>query len=250
MIDFHSHILPQIDDGAQNIKMSLDMLSESYRQGVRTVVATPHCYIANEYDIDIFLEKREKSYNILKKAMAEDGRDLPEIVLGCELQISKNVYHFEKLRPLCIENTDYILVEMPYGKWTEDCYDYLYELTLKGMRPIMAHIERFIGKKKDFHNLYSLDLLYQVNADSFLSPFVKRHLPDLFEKGIIQLLGSDMHNTTRRATHMKNAVERIVNGYGDGLVNYLMTNARKVINNESVEILRFEKMSFFRKFKL
>ena len=62
MIDFHSHILPQIDDGAQNIKMSLDMLSESYRQGVRTVVATPHCYIANEYDIDIFLERREKSY--------------------------------------------------------------------------------------------------------------------------------------------------------------------------------------------
>ena len=250
MIDFHSHILPQIDDGAANVKISLDMLSDSYSQGVRTVVATPHCYIANEHDIDVFLEKRKKSYEILKNAMMADSREFPEIVLGCELQISKNVYNFEKLRPLCIENTDYILVEMPYGRWTEDCYDYLYALTLKGMRPIMAHIERFMSRKRDFHNLYSLDLLYQVNADSFLSPFIRRHLPDLFEKGIVQLLGSDMHNTTRRASHMKSAVERIIKGYSKNLIDYMMINAQKVLDNERVEIIRFEKMSFFIKFKL
>ena len=250
MIDFHSHILPQIDDGAQNVKVSLDMLSESYRQGVRTIVATPHCRITNEQDIDNFLEKREKSYDMLKKAMATDKRIFPKIVLGCELQIAKNVHNFERLRTLCIENTNYILVEMPYEKWNEDCYDFLYKLTLKGMRPIIAHIERFLGKKKEFYNLYSLDLLYQVNADSFLSPFMKRNLPNLFEKGAIQLLGSDMHNTTRRATHMKNAVERIIKGYSQNLVDYMMTNAEKVLNNEKVEIVRFEKMSFFRKFKL
>ncbi len=250
MIDFHSHILPNIDDGAENVKVSLDMLSESYSQGVRTVVATPHCYIANEYDIDVFLEKREQSYNTLKIAMAADNRKFPEIVLGCEIQVSKNVHHFDKLRPLCIENTDYILIEMPYGRWNEDCYDYLYELTLKGMRPIMAHIERFIGKKKEFYNLYSLDLLYQVNADSFISPLMRKYLPDLFEKGTLQLIGSDMHNTTRRSTHMKGAIERIIKGYGRDRVKYLMDNAERVLNNEQIEIVRFEKMPFFKKLKL
>lgn len=250
MIDFHSHILPQIDDGAQNVKVSLDMLSESYRQGVRTVVATPHCRITNEQDIDVFLERREQSYNMLKRAMAGDGREFPQIVLGCELQIPKNVCHFEKLSLLCIENTNYILIEMPYENWNEDCYDFLYKLTLKGMRPIIAHIERFLGKKKEFYNLYSLDLLYQVNADSFISPLMKRNLPDLFEKGALQLIGSDMHNTNHRATHMKYAIERIIKGYGENLVDYMMTNAKKVLNNEQVEIKRFEKMSFFRKFKL
>ncbi len=250
MIDFHSHILPQIDDGAQNVKVSLDMLSESYRQGVRTVVATPHCCITNEQDIDVFLERRAQSYSMLKRAMARDDRNFPQIVLGCELQIPKNFCHFEKLGLLCIENTNYILIEMPYENWNEDCYDFLYKLTFKGMRPIIAHIERFLGKKKEFYNLYSLDLLYQVNADSFLAPLIKRNLPDLFEKGAIQLLGSDMHNTTRRATHMKNAVERMIKGYGENLVDYMMSNAQKVLNNEQVEIIRFEKMSFFRKFKL
>ena len=250
MIDFHSHILPQIDDGAQNVKVSLDMLSESYRQGVRTVVATPHCHIKSEHDIDIFFKARELSYNMLKRAMAKDGRKFPEIVLACELQIPENIRHLDKLLPLCIENTNYILVEMPYERWSEDCYDFLYKLTLKGMRPIIAHIERFLNKKKEFYNLYSLDLLYQVNADSFLAPLTKRNLPELFENGAIQLLGSDMHNTTRRATHMKNAVERIIKGYSENLVDYLMTNAERVLNNEQVDIVRFEKMSFLRKFKL
>ena len=59
-----------------------------------------------------------------------------------------------------------------------------------------------------------------------------------------------MHNTTRRATHMKNAVERIIKGYSENLVDYLMTNAERVLNNEQVDIVRFEKMSFLRKFKL
>ncbi len=247
MIDFHSHILPQIDDGAQNVKTSLDMLAESYNQGIRTVVATPHCYISNESDIDIFLEKREKSYNFLKAAMQNDPRKLPKVVLGCELQISKNVSNFEKLYPLCIENTNYILIEMPYTRWNEDCYDYLYLLLLKGMRPIMAHIERFMNRKKEFHNLFSLDLLYQVNADSFLSPFIRRSIPDLFSKGAVQLLGSDMHSTNRRTTRMKKAAERIIKGYGKNYLDYMMNNAELVLKNESVKIKRFEKMSFFKK---
>ncbi len=250
MIDFHSHILPQIDDGAQNVQISLDMLAESYRQGVRTVIATPHCRIASEKDIDIFLEKRKKSYEILKDAIKKDQRKLPEIVLGCELQVSGNVRHFEKLLPLCIENTNYILIEMPYTRWHEDCYDFLYELLLNGMRPIMAHIERFLNKKKDFYNLYSLDLLYQVNADSFLSPLVRRQIPELFSSGAIQFLGSDMHNTTRRPTRMQKASERIVKSYGTPCFERLMNNAALALNNEPVPVIRYEKMSFFKKMKV
>ena len=250
MIDFHSHILPQLDDGAPNVNTSLDMLSESYRQGVKTVIATPHCYVASENDIDIFLENRKRSYELLKSAMANDKRQFPEIILGCELQISKNIHHFEKLRSLCIENTDYILIEMPYTRWNEDCYDYLYALLLKGMRPIIAHIERFISRKKEFHNLYSLDLLYQVNADSCLSPFFRRHIPDLFTIGSVQFLGSDMHNNNRRPTHMKKAADRIIKSYGKSRLNYLMKNAELVLKNEDIEIKRFGKMSFFKKLKV
>ena len=247
MIDFHSHILPEIDDGAQSVEMSLEMLAESYNQGVRTVIATPHCYISHESDIDEFIQEREQSYKILMHAIAKDKRTFPNIVLGSEVQVSTNVHHFEKIFPLCIENTNYILIEMPYTKWTEDCYDFIYDLLIKGMRPIIAHIERYISRRKEFHNLFSFDLLYQVNADSFFSPLVKRHIPDLFTMGSVQFLGSDMHNTTRRPTNMKKAADRIIKSYGRSRLNYLMNNAELVLKNEPVIRRNYEPMSFFKK---
>lgn len=247
MIDFHSHILPNIDDGAKNVHMSLEMLVDSYKQGVKTVVATPHCYIREDSDIDTFLKKRDSSYKLLKEAINNETRPLPNIILGAEVQILSGNIHFEKLKPLCIENTDYILIEMPYTKWNEDCYDNLYLLYLKGMKPIIAHIERFLNKKKDFINLYSLDLVYQINADSFLSPFIRRHIPELFFSGTAQLLGSDMHNTSKRPSHFKKACDRIVKSYGKDRLKYMMDNAEKILNNEPSENKRFEKMSYFKK---
>lgn len=250
MIDFHSHILPHIDDGARNVEMSLDMLADSYKQGVRTVIATPHCFISNEQDIDIFLKKREDSFNELTCAIANDKRDFPDIILGSEVQISKGVSDFSKMHKLCIHGTNYILIEMPYRKWNEDCFDYLYELLRNGMRPIIAHVERYVSRKKEFYNFYSLDLVYQVNADSFLAPFLKRHIPDLFAMGNVQLLGSDMHNTLKRPSRMGIARDRIRKSYGPERYAHLMKNAELVLKNEPVPKIRYENMSFFKKLKV
>lgn len=250
MIDFHSHFLPQIDDGAQKVSTSLDMLSESYKQGVRTVIATPHCEINTEDDIDVFLQSRSKSFKILKDAMAKDDRKFPEIVLGCEYQISKPCRNFEKLRSLCIENTNYILVEMPYSQWNENYYDYLYDLTLNGMRPIIAHVERFLNQKKKFYNLFSLDLLYQVNTGSFLSSSTRRHIPDLFTCGAVQFIGSDMHNMDNRPQNMKEVTERILKSYGDSCLNSLLDNAEAALRNEPIQRRHYEQMPFFKKLRV
>lgn len=250
MIDFHSHILPHMDDGAKDVKTSLDMLADSYLQGVRKVVATPHCIITNEEVIDIFLERRKESFDELTSAMALDARDFPEIVLGCEVQIAGGVSNFEKLKKLCISNTNYILIEMPYKKWNEDNFDQLYSLLIKGMKPIIAHVERYMNRRNEFYNFYSLDLIYQVNADSFLSPFMRRNIPDLFTMGIVQLLGSDMHNLSRRPSRMGSARDRIIKSYGIERFNLLMENAELVLKNEPVERIRYEQMPFFKKLKV
>ena len=250
MIDFHSHILPHMDDGAQNVQISLDMLADSYLQGVRTVVATPHCIITKEEDIDIFLERRNDSYKELMSAIALDERDFPDIVLGCEAQIAGGITNLEKMRELCIFDTNYILIEMPYKKWNEDNFDHLYSLLIKGMKPIIAHIERYMNRRNEFHNFYALDLIYQVNADSFLSPFLRRNIPDLFTMGSVQLLGSDMHNLSRRPSRMGFAKDRIIKSYGIERFNLLMENAELVLKNEPVERIRYEQMSFFKKLKV
>lgn len=250
MIDFHSHVLPGIDDGAKDINTSLDMLANSYEQGVKTVVATPHCYLTNEKSIPIFIKKREQGYKLLKEAIKNDERKFPNIVLGCELRVSNEAPKPEELRKLCIENTDYIMVEMPYDEWNANYYDFIYTLILGGMKPIMAHIERFLDHYSDFHNLYSFDLIYQVNADSFIHPAMKRKLPKLFEDGAIHLIGSDMHDMNKRPPSIKKAANRIIKGYGKYRLNYLMDNAYAVLENKRIDTLCFGKLGFMDMLKL
>ena len=250
MIDFHSHILPGIDDGAPSVKMSLNMLSESYNQGVRTMVATPHCYINKEVQLESYNAARLKSLKILKDGMEKVPGNYPEIKLGCELRVMDEITDAEALKPLCIENTNYILVEMPYKKWSMNHYDFLYALLLKGMRPVMAHIERFREHKNEFGNLFSLDLLYQVNADAFISGGMKRFVPYLFEHGAAQVIGSDMHNVTSRTSHMKDAQRAIISGYGEDRWNYMQNNAESILENKQVMPVSFPKMGFLEKLKL
>ena len=148
MVDIHSHILPGIDDGSESVEMSIQMLRDSMAQGVDTVISTSHCYLREESDIDAFLEKRQKSYDILTKAVQKEKNPLPKIRLGAEVRIDNDVSRFKNLEKLCIEGTNYILIEMSYSKWHQSVYDALYSMTLKNMRPVMAHIERFLLMKK------------------------------------------------------------------------------------------------------
>lgn len=250
MFDFHSHVLSGIDDGSKSIEMSLDMLHDSFTQGVTTVVATPHCYLMEEKNISSFLKKRNDSFNLLKKAMEEDAREFPKIKLGCELRIMTPISDMGKLKDLCIEGTNYILVEMPHKKWTVDYYDYLYALLLRGMRPIIAHIDRFLEHKKEFLNLYSMDLVYQVNADAFIKSPVKYEVSKLFEHGAVHILGSDMHDDTKRVSHMKKAYNAIIKGYGEERWDYLHQNGINILNNDDILKVNFEKKSFWETLKL
>ena len=250
MIDFHSHILPGIDDGAKDIKTSLDMLSESFEQGVKIVVATPHCHLMGENSVEKFLKRRKESYDKLKKAIEEDGRKFPQIVMGCELRVAKEYPETQDLKKLCIENTNYIMVEMPYEKWNAGNYDFIYGLILRGMRPIVAHMERYFNYRDDFHNLYSLDLLYQVNAESFIRSSTKRKIPKLFEEGAIHIIGSDMHDMENRPSYMKKASVKITTAYGGYRLKYLMKNAERILKNENVDTMCFGKLSIWDFLKL
>ena len=250
MIDFHSHILPGIDDGAQSVEMSLNMLSESYNQGVRTIIATPHCYINKETQFEKYNAGRLQSFKRLKEAIENNPGNYPQIKLGCELRVMDEITDAKVLKPLCIENTNYILVEMPYKKWSMSHYDFLYALLLNGMRPVMAHIERFRAYKNEFGNLFSLDLLYQVNADAFISNAMKRFMPYLFEHGAAQVIGSDMHNVTSRTSHMKEAQKAVARGYGQARWDYMQDNAGLILENKQIEPVAFPKMGFLEKLKL
>ena len=115
MIDFHSHILPGIDDGSKDVAESLAMLSALKEQGVDTVVATPHFY-ANHHSVEEFLRRRQKAMDRLSAELSEGA---PTIVLGAEVRYYEGISHLQNLESLCIGDSKLLLLEMPFYKWTE-----------------------------------------------------------------------------------------------------------------------------------
>lgn len=235
MIDFHSHILPSIDDGATDCTMSIKMLKDAYNAGIHTVVSTSHCYPKTEADIENFLQKRADAYANLKQAISSE-ENIPKIVLGCEVNVSTDLAELKNIKKLCIENTDYLLVEMPHGGWEEWMVDSVYKLTLLGIRPIMAHIDRYMFHDKElFRALSELGFLYQVNSDLFVSKGVKRIANHIIHSGHLHILGSDMHNITTRKSTLAKAIKVLSKRYGEDAVRQIYSNSVGILNNEEIE---------------
>lgn len=238
MIDLHSHALPEFDDGSESIEMSLEMLSKSYEQGVRTVVLTPHFHAYQEQEYRQALEKRSICYQRLLAAVKKYQKPLPKLLLGCELALTGEVLAPELLRELCIENTDYMLVEMPYTPWTQQHFNSLDRLSLK-YRIILAHIERFWDYQKHFSKLLEYDPIFQVNATSFdgAAPFAV--IRCLMQNGMVQVIGTDMHNTDSRPPNLSAGFASLERYFGAACAEDLKRNAEKVLQNQSVELKSF-----------
>ena len=249
MIDIHSHILPNFDDGAKDAGVSLEMLKESFRQGVDTVVSTSHCYPKEQKGIDAFIKKRADRFSELEKIMAQSDTPLPGIVPGCELHLMSDISEYDGLEKLCIGDTKYILLEMPYTPWNEGVFDIIYKTELRGFVPVIAHIDRFLYQDKALLNsLFEFDVLYQVNADTIIDKRQRRNVDMLFETGKIHFIGSDMHNMTKRPPCLEAAKAAVIKHYGEKHWQYLEENNEILLKGGEIDINRYKnlkKKSFF-----
>lgn len=207
MVDVHSHILPGIDDGSSSTEESKSLLGMLAAQGIKTVVATPHFY-ANHQRVSEFIEKRNSAYEKLK---SEGLPDAPRIFLGAEVRYYEGISRMEELSRLCIENTQFLLIEMPMGRWSEYSVNELITLSCSGYRVLLAHIERYIGDQRGdtFVTLLDNDILTQVNASFFTNITTRSKAIKMLKNGYIHLLGSDCHNLSVRPPHIGDAVRII-----------------------------------------
>lgn len=214
IIDFHSHILPQVDDGSKNIEMSLEMLNRMKEQGIRTVVATPHFY-ANHDNPERFLARRARGFEALKPLLTED---MPKILLGAEVAYFPGMSQSKALQDLVIEGTKVILVELPMGKWTDSVYRELRQIyEQQRLIPIVAHIDRYLTPYRSFgipKKLEELPVLVQANAEFFLERATARKAKKMLAAEQIHLLGSDAHNLTNRRPNLGEALNVIENTLG------------------------------------
>lgn len=241
MIDFHTHVLHGIDDGAVDLDMSIAMLEEAYASGTEVVVVSPHFYPRRMGGIDYFLQVRDKKYNELKQACK--GRAVPKLLLGAEVNISDHINELKNFHDLCIEGTDYMLMEMPFVPWEEWMIECIYNLTVNGIKPIMVHIDRYMHyPKAALAALNELNPLYQISSEALLSHIDRKIVFDLFKEGRAHVLGSDMHNLRVRKNTLSMAYEQLKTRFGEEYLEYIEVNGNKILQNRmDIETVIFNK---------
>jgi len=239
MVDFHSHILFDVDDGSKDFSMSVRMIEESIRDGVTMMAATPH-YVEGVY----FTEKDEyqEKFDQLKKKFL--GRI--ELIPSMELMINPQL--IEELKEGKVFGYNYsktILVEfnlIDYPSYAEGIF---YKLKKEGYQVILAHPERYKVMRDDPGSLYhliDLGVIFQLNAGSLIGQFgekVTSFSEKLVKKNLIHLLGSDGHNDENRNTKIKYAYDRI-SELNPELYQNIMENAPKIIKGEKGEFLPYK----------
>lgn len=232
--DFHSHILPGIDDGSRSVEESLGMLRMEARQGVGRIVATPHFYPHQNSPAE-FLERRAESACVLQEALAQEP-PLPQIHLGAEVYFFQGISDCEQLRELTIDKNSYILIEMPMPPWTDRMYRELQDIHYKqGLNPIVAHVDRYIRPFKTYDipsRLAQLPVLVQANASFFRDRFTRSMAMRMLRQGLIHLLGSDCHNLTTRVPNLDQAVQLIEKQLGQEALQWIRSNGDEVLQGD------------------
>ena len=207
MMDFHTHILPGVDDGSRNAEQSLQMLELMRKQGIRRIIATPHFY-ANDESVDSFISRRNKAFKMLK----ELNKDGPEIIPGAEVKFYSGISHMENLEKLRIEGSRLLLLEMPFSQWGESDIKEIIDMAGRGkFTLVLAHIERYISmqKKGVIQRLLDNGILIQSNASFFEGFFSRSKAIKMLRNNQIQFIGSDCHNLTDRAPDLGKAFSAI-----------------------------------------
>lgn len=194
--DVHSHILPGVDHGAQTIDDSLAMLEEEISMGINRVMCTSH---VTAETFENTPETLNAAYEKLKAAVAEEGLPV-EVFVSAEYRLDE-YWNSEYAKGHVVPMPDnYVLLENSFVQELIEIDDMLFELRVKGYKPILAHPERYLyyyHRRDRYEKLHSFGTKFQINILSLTNYFgsvAKENALWLMSHKMVDMLGSDMHN--------------------------------------------------------
>lgn len=225
-LDIHSHILPDVDDGAKDLKESLELLKLMKRDGISHVIATSHFY-PELMNYEQYIEVTSEAFETLKTKF--NNKKLPRIYLGCEMLYYKGIGNCEILDKLCLNKSKYLLLELTDYNINEDLFEDL-NLLLNEQKiiPIIAHIERYY-RAKNFKKLLkfvlSNNIPVQINASSLLVFGMRRTVKKILTSNAFCVLATDAHSIDERPPMLKEAFNIIEKKMGAEYHQKLRDNA-------------------------
>ena len=196
-VDIHSHLLPGIDDGAKNLDNSIDLIKKMSSYGIKNFITTPHVLG------DVYPNSSSTIKLKLKEVREElQKRNIKDVTISAAAE-----YMMDEQFSILLEKNDiltlkdnYILVEMSFFNAPLNLYDILFEIQLKGYKPILAHPERYNFYHNDFESFYKLKkagCLFQLNLLSLTEQYgkhVQKISNQLLKENLYDFVGTDTHH--------------------------------------------------------
>lgn len=240
MIDFHTHIIPNIDDGSRSIEETFNLIKEAKEVGFDGIVLTSH-YIENYYETDA------PERDVWVKAISDN---LKSTGIETDLYLANEIYLSENMMNLLIEgkastinNSSYVLFEMPLNVEPMNLYDVIYSLQENKIIPVLAHPERysFVQKEPELINdLIEKGVLMQANYGSILGQYGEKAeiiVRKFFEANMIHFLGSDVHRQNTIYKRIPKALNEIRDIVGAEKLEELTTkNPMLALNNKRIQV--------------
>ena len=241
MIDIHSHIVFDVDDGPSTIEESLALIGESYRQGVRTIVSTSH---RRKGMFETPEDKIFANFSQVKEA-AEAKYEGLKILYGGELYYSSDILEkLERGQVPKMNNTRFALIEFSMTTPWKEIHEAVNKVLMLGVTPIIAHIERYnaLENQEDrVRELINMGCYTQINSVHVLKPRLfgdknrvfKKRARYFLEKNLVHIVASDMHNLGPRPPYMDQARDIITRDFGDRRAFDLFEgNAKTLLENK------------------
>lgn len=240
MIDLHSHILPGIDDGAQNMEEALEMARIAEQDGVKKIVSTPHVfrYPFNHRDLSVIEKKRKELTWVLK----ENGIHV-DVLSGAEVHICHDL--MDKIKRnreiLVINQGSYMLVEFPPHNVFSGVIQLFFDLLNERITPIISHPERnliFMRSPEVLFKLIQMGGLCQANSGSFLGYYGRKAMNAVYyflDLDFIHFVASDCHKPHSEETSLSEAALRIQDAGGEEKARALfIQNPLAVLSNREI----------------
>ena len=197
MIDIHTHVIPNVDDGSHSLEESLAMIKHEIDIGVDTIYCTPH-HIYHRYEKSV--EEIKESFRLLKEAVEKENLPV-KLYLGqeiCYTHREDTISMLKEGKLLTLNNTNQVLLEFSFTREPEDLMDVIYNFSISGYQIIVAHVERYEWMTHDkILALRNEGAKIQINSDSVLgrtSWKEKRFVKKLLKKDLVDYVASDTHS--------------------------------------------------------
>ena len=237
MIDIHSHIVFEVDDGPKTIEDSRALLEESYRQGVRTIISTSHRRKGMFETPEAKIEENFKQVQELAKEIADDLT----VLYGAEINYTSDILDkLEQGKIPRLADSQYALIEFSMITPYKEIHTALSNVLRLGVTPVVAHIERYHcleNDEKKVRDLINMGCYTQINSSSVLKPklfgdtykFMKKRAQFFLEKDLVHFVASDMHNLDPRPPYMQEAYQIISKKYGESHAEQLFRKNQELL---------------------